>query len=70
MEQKKELIGELFTLNDLRNFMKENKINNNFDTNNPIESLGIFKIWKFDRDHWIIKMKGPKSSLYEKGVLK
>ena len=44
MERKKELIGELFTLNDLRNFMKENKINNNFDTNNPIESLGIFKI--------------------------
>ncbi len=68
MEQKKELIGFSLTLNDLRNFMKENNINNNFDTNKPIESLGIFKIRKFDKNHWIIKMKGPKSSMYEKGV--
>ena len=33
-------------LKDIREFMKENYIDNNLDTNHPIKILGIYKIEK------------------------
>ena len=54
-------------LKDIREFMKENYIDNNLDTNHPIKILGRYNIDK-QFDHWIISMKGPKYSLYKNGV--
>ena len=60
----------LCSVKDIREYMKENYIDNNLDTNHPIKKLGIYKIDKQTDKHWIISMKGPKYSLYEKGVYK
>ena len=56
-----------WTVEDIRNYMKENNIDNNLDTNKPIEILGISQIEKIDDCHWIIHMKGPKKSIYRNG---
>ena len=55
---------------DIRNYMKENNINNNLDINKPIKSLGIYKIDKKDINRWFIYIKGPKESPYKKGAFK
>ena len=60
----------LCTIKDIREYMKENNIENNLDTNHPIKKLGIYKIDKQNDKRWMISMKGPKYSLYEKGVYK
>ena len=58
------------TIKDIREYMKENNIENNLDTNHPIKKLGIYKLDKQNDKRWMISMKGPKYSLYEKGVYK
>ena len=61
-------------LSDIKNYMKENKIDNNNDINIPFElipSLGIFQIIKDkDKDNmkWTIKMIILKESIYKNGV--
>ena len=59
----KNKIGMCFGLDDLKNYMKKNDISNNLNTDGPIKALGIFKITKTDKHHWIIKMKGPDNSI-------
>ena len=68
MHVSKNKIGMWLGLDDLKNYMKKNDISNNLNTDGPIKALGIFKITKTDKHHWIIKMKGPDSSIYKNGV--
>ena len=49
----------LWTIKDIREYMKENNIENNLDTNHPIKKLGIYKIDKQNGKRWMISMKGP-----------
>ncbi len=56
-----------WNVEDIRNYMKENNIDNNLDTNKPIAILGINLIEKIDDYHWIIYMEAPKNSIYRNG---
>ena len=52
-----------WTVEDIRNYMKEKNLN----TNKPIPILGINCIEEINDYHWIINMDGPKNSIYENG---
>ena len=63
------------SLEDIRNFMSQNNIDNNFNINKPIKELGIYQIKeekgiddKYLSKRLIIKIKGPDISLYKNGV--
>ena len=59
------------SVKEIRQYMKENNIDNSIDLNKPIKSLGILKIEKKENNSfWIIKIRGPKNSYYEKGVFR
>jgi len=59
-----------WTVEDIRNYMKEKNIDNNLNTNEPIPILGISKIQKIDGYQWIIYMDGPENSIYRNGYFK
>ena len=52
----------------LRNYMINNNIDQNLDTNKPIKSLGIYKIDKLKKNIWTIHIKGPKHTIYKDGA--
>ncbi len=56
------------TLDYIKYFMEQNKIDNNVDSNNFRKSLGITKLYKDDERDWEVRMFGPKNSPYEEGV--
>ena len=56
-----------WTVENIRNYMKENNIDNNLNINKPIPSLGINRIEVTNEYHWIIYMNGPKNSIYANG---
>ena len=59
------------SVKEIREYMKKNNIDNNLDLNKPIKSLGILKIEKkYDNSLWIVIIRGPKNSYYEKGVFR
>ena len=59
------------SVKEIRQYMKENNIDNSIDLNKPIKSLGILKIEKKENNSfWIVKIRGPKNSYYEKGVFR
>ena len=56
-----------WTVENIRNYMKEKNIDNNLNTNKPIPILGINCIEEINDYHWIINMDGPRNSIYENG---
>ena len=56
-----------YTVENIRNYMKEKNIDNNLNTNKPIPILGINRIEEINDYHWIINMDGPRNSIYENG---
>jgi ubiquitin-protein ligase len=54
------------TLDYIKYFIEEKKLDNNIDSNNFRNYLGILKIEKKEK-LWDIYIKGPKDSLYEEG---
>ena len=66
------------SLENIKKYMEENKIDNNIDSYAFRKSLGILKIYKDERRYdgmiiiqeryWEIRMLGPKNSPYEEGV--
>ena len=61
-------IKECVTLEDIKNFQKENNLDDNIVQN--ISFLGISKLYIENNNKWTIIIKGPKKSLYEKGIYK
>ena len=61
---------QTWTVDDIRDYIRENNINNNLELNNLMDILGIHKIDKTDNQHWTIYMEGPKDSLYQNGLFK
>ena len=57
-----------YTLDDIREYMKKNNIENNYEGEASIKSLEIFKILIRSKGEMIIKMKGNKNSCYRNGV--
>ena len=57
-----------WTVENIRNYMKENNIDNNLNINKPIPSLGINRIEVTNEYHWIIYIDGPKNSIYETDI--
>jgi len=60
----------LVRLNDIRQYMISNKIDNNLDLDKPISPLGIYKIKKNNDKQWIIYIQGPDSTIYRNGYFK
>lgn len=59
--------SKIFNLDFIRKYMKDNGIESVLDTNNSIESLGIYRIEKKGQK-WKINMDGPKDTLFKDGV--
>lgn len=70
MSSKNQKVFDKWTVEDIRNYMKEKNIDNNLNTNGPIPILGISNIQKIDSYHWIFYMDGPKNSIYRNGYFK
>ena len=54
------------TLDYIKYFIEEKKLDNNIDSDNFKNFLGILKIEKKGK-LWEVYIKGPKDSLYEEG---
>ena len=50
----------IWTVENIRNYMKEKNIDNNLNTNKPIPILGINCIEEINDYHWIINMEVQK----------
>jgi len=70
MSSKNQKVFDKWTVEDIRNYMKEKNIDNNLNTNGPIPILGISNIQKIDSYYWIFYMDGPKNSIYRNGYFK
>jgi ubiquitin-protein ligase len=55
-----------YDLDYIREYMENNNINKDLNTNEPIKSLGIFRIDK-QENLWKIHMDGPKNTIFKGG---
>ena len=58
-----------WTVEDIRNYMKEKNIDNNLDTNKTIGILGISRIEKIDEYYWILYMEVQKIVFIKMDIL-